>query len=132
MGQEDAHVEITHYGVEKGGNMILPAYINVNTGGIPTLRSLSVTVTSSKVQYDFNNHRNVGRPYRGLLIINLAQPIPTGTTTTLPVVFTTSGDNEQPLVKINGVPATAADISGTGIYLVWYESQTNTLQLINL
>mgnify|MGYP006982744893 FL=1 len=52
--------------------MILPAYINVNTGGIPTLRSLSVTVTSSKVQYDFNNHRNVGRPYRGLLIINLA------------------------------------------------------------
>ena len=125
MGQEDAHVEITHYGVEKGGNMILPAYINVNTGGIPTLRSLSVTVTSSKVQYDFNNHRNVGRPYRGLLIINLAQPIPTGTTTT-------SGDNEQPLVKINGVPATVADISGTGIYLVWYESQTNTLQLINL
>lgn len=132
MDQEDAHVEITHYGVEKGGNMILPAYINVNTGGIPTLRSLSVTVTSSKVQYDFNNHRNVGRPYRGLLIINLAQSIPTGTTTTLPVVFTTSGDNEQPLVKVNGVPATVADISGTGIYLVWYESQTNTLQLINL
>ena len=132
MDQEDAHVEITHYGVEKGGNMILPAYINVNTGGIPTLRSLSVTVTSSKVQYDFNNHRNVGRPYRGLLIINLAQPIPTGTTTTLPVVFTTSGDNEQPLVKVNGVPATVSDISGTGIYLVWYESQTNTLQLINL
>ena len=120
MDQEDAHVEITHYGVEKGGNMILPAYINVNTGGIPALRSLSVTVTPSKVQYDFNNHRNVGRPYRGLLIINLAQPIPTGTTTTLPVV------------KVNGVPATVADISGTGIYLVWYESQTNTLQLINL
>ena len=112
--------------------MILPAYINVNTGGIPTLRSLSVTVTPSKVQYDFNNHRNVGRPYRGLLIINLAQLIPTGTTTTLPVVFTTSGSNEQPLVKVNGVPATVADISGTGIYLVWYESQTNTLQLINL
>ena len=132
MDQEDAHVEITHYGVEKGGNMILPAYINVNTNGIPTLRSLSVTVTSSKVQYDFNNHRNVGRPYRGLLIINLAQPIPTRTTTALPVVFTTSGDNEQPLVKVNGAPATVEDISGTGIYLVWYESQTNTLQLINL
>ena len=112
--------------------MILPAYINVNTRGIPTLRSLSVTVTSSKVQFDFNNHRNVGRPYRGLLIINLAQAIPTGTTTTLPVVFTTSGGNEQPLVKINGDPATVEDITGTGVYLVWYESQTNTLQLINL
>ena len=132
MVLEDVLVEIIPYGVKKGGSMILPAYINVNTGGIPTLRSLSVTVTSSKVQYDFNNHRNVGRPYRGLLVINLAQPIPTGTTTTLPVVFTTSGDNEQPLIKVNGVPATVADISGTGIYLVWYESQTNTLQLINL
>ena len=132
MDWEHAHVEMTRYGAEKGGNMILPAYINVNNDGIPTLRSLSVTVTSSKVQYDFNNHRNVGRPYRGLLIINLAQPIPTGTTTTLPVVFTTSGDNEQPLVKVNGVPATVTDILGTGIYLVWYESQTNTLQLINL
>lgn len=112
--------------------MILPAYINVNTRGIPTLRSLSVTVTSSKVQFDFNNHRNVGRPYRGLLIINLAQAIPTGTTATLPVVFTTSGGNEQPLVKINGAPTTVKDITGTGVYLVWYESQTNTLQLINL
>lgn len=112
--------------------MILPAYINVNSGGIPTLRSLSVTVNASAVQYDFNNHRNVGRPYRGLLIINLAQAIPTGTTATLPIVFTTSGGNEQPLVKLNGAPATVGDITGTGIYLVWYESQTNTLQLINL
>lgn len=132
MDQEDAYVEVTHYGVKKGGSMILPAYINVNSGGIPTLRSLSVNVTTSKVQYDFNNHRNVGRPYRGLLIINLAQAIPTGTTTTLPVVFTTSGNNEQALTKLNGVPATVEDITGTGIYLVWYESQTNTLQLINL
>nr|DAR42901.1 MAG TPA: hypothetical protein [Caudoviricetes sp.] len=29
--------------------MILPAYINVNSGGIPTLRSLSVTVNASAV-----------------------------------------------------------------------------------
>lgn len=112
--------------------MILPAYINVNSGGIPTLRSLSVTVNTSEVQFDFNNHRNVRRPYRGLLIINLAQAIPTGTTATLPIVFTTSGGNEQPLTKLNGAPATVQDITGTGIYLVWYESQTNTLQLINL
>ena len=73
--------------------MILPAYINVNINGIPTLRSLSVNVTSTNVQFDFNNHRNVGRPYRGLLIINLAQAIPSCTTTTLPIVFTTGGDN---------------------------------------
>lgn len=128
----DAHVEPTLCGVEKGGSMILPAYINVNAGGIPTLRSLSVTVTSTKVQFDFNNHRNIGRPYRGLLIVNLAQAIPSGTTTTLPVVFTTAGGNEQALVGLNEAPITVANITGTGVYLLWYESQTNTLQLINL
>lgn len=111
--------------------MILPAYINVNINGIPTLRSLSVNVTSTNVKFDFNNHKNIGRPYRGLLIINLAQAIPSGTTTTLPIVFTTDGDNEQALVGLNNDPITVASITGTGVYLVWYESQTNTLQLIN-
>lgn len=111
--------------------MILPAYINVNQTGIPTLRSLSVTVNTSNVAFDFNNHRNVGRPFRGLLIVNLAQAIPTGTTDTLPIVFTSGGSNPQELVGANGDPVTVADITGTGIYILWYESQTNTLQIPN-
>lgn len=59
--------------------MILPAYINVNQTGIPTLSSLGVAVTTTQVAFDFNNHPNVGRPFRGLLIIRLAQAIPAGT-----------------------------------------------------
>lgn len=110
--------------------MILPAYINVNQTGIPTLRSLSVTVSTTNVAFDFNNHRNVGRPFRGLLIVNLAQAIPTGTTDTLPIVFTSGGGNPQPVTGKNGEAITVADIEGTGVYLMWYESQTNTLQLI--
>lgn len=111
--------------------MLLPAYINVNVNGIPTLRSLSVNVTSSEVQFSFNNHPNFGRPFRGLLIINLAQQIPSGTTTTLPIVFTSEGGTPQNLITYAGADVTVADIKGTGIYLVWFESQTNTLQLIN-
>jgi hypothetical protein len=102
--------------------MILPAYINVNVGGIPAIRSLSVAVTSTEVKFDFNNHRNVGRPFRGLLIVNLAQAIPAGTTDTLPIVFTTGGGNVASLTTFNGDPVTVADIPGTGIYLAWYES----------
>ena len=111
--------------------MLLPTYINVNINGIPALRSLSVNVTSTEVQFDFTNHRNIGSPFRGLLIINLAQSIPSGTTTTLPIVFTSGGGNVQSLTGYNGAEVTVADIKGTGIYLVWFESQTNTPQLIN-
>lgn len=111
--------------------MILPAYINVNRNGIPTLSSNSVTVTATEVQFDFHNHRNIGSPFRGLLIVRLAQAIPAGTTTTLPVVFTSGGGgNSQRLTGFNGADITVAQISGTGIYLCWYEHSTNTLQLL--
>lgn len=110
--------------------MILPAYINVNQTGIPTIKSLSVNVTANDVAFDFNNHRNVGRPFRGLLIVNLAQAIPTGTTDTLPIVFTSGGSNPQPVTEKGGTEVTVADITGTGVYLFWYESQTNTLQIV--
>ena len=110
--------------------MLLPAYINVNQTGIPALRSLSVTVGTSDVRFDFNNHRNIGRPFRGLLIINLAQQIPTGTTDTLPIVFTSGGGSVTELTTFNGDPVTVAQVPGSGIYICWYESQTDTLQLL--
>lgn len=112
--------------------MILPAYINVNINGIPTLSSTAVTVSTTQVAFDFNNHRNVGAPFRGLLIVRLAQAIPEGTTETLPIVFTSGGGNAQPLTKVNGEPVTVADIPGTGIYILWFESQTNTLSVPNV
>ena len=112
--------------------MLLPAYINVNVGGIPAIRSLSVNVTTTDVKIAFNNHRNIGRPFRGLLIVNIAQAIPAGTTDTLPIVFTSDSGNDVNLTTYNGDDVTVADIPGTGIYLCWYESQTNTLQLLNV
>lgn len=111
--------------------MILPTYINVNRNGIPAVSSLSVNVTATEVQFDFNNHRNIGAPFRGLLIIRLNQQIPAGTTTTLPIVFTSEGGNSQNLTTYNGANVTVADISGTGVYICWFESQTGTLQLIS-
>ena len=120
-------------GVNIGGQVmgfVLPPYINVNQNGITTISSNSVSVSTTAVSFDFNNHRNIGRPYRGLLIVRLAQAIPTGTTDTLPIVFTSDGGNAQPVVTFNGPAVTVADIPGTGVYLFWYESQTNTLQIL--
>ena len=98
--------------------MILPGYINVNINGIPTLSSNSVSVTATNVSFDFNNHRNVGRPFRGLLIVRLAQAIPAGTTDTLPIQFTSDGSNAKPITTFNGDVVTVADIPGTGVYVL--------------
>lgn len=112
------------------------SYYNINCyilsclGGVPAISSLSVNVTTTEVQFDFNNHRNIGAPFRGLLIVRLNQAIPTGTTTTLPIVFTSGGGNPQRLTGFNGADITVAQISGTGIYLCWFEHTTNTLQLL--
>ena len=110
--------------------MLLPFNINVNRGGIPCLRSTAVAVSATDVRFDFNSHPNVGRPFVGIIIVQLAQAIPDGTTGTLPVVFTTEGGNATNLTTTNGANVTAADITGTGVYLVWVNTQSGDVQLL--
>lgn len=110
--------------------MLLPFNINVNVNGIPCLRSTAVTVSATEVRFDFNSHANVGRPFVGIVAVQLAQAIPTGTTTTLPIVFTTNGGNAANLTTYDGENVTVADIAGTGIYLVWVDSQSGVVQLL--
>lgn len=97
---------------------ILPPFLNTNVNGIPAISSNSVTVGTAAVSYDFFNHRNVGAPFRGVLIVRLNQAIPAGTTDTLEINFTTNSGNAKTLTKFDGEPVTVADIAGTGIYLV--------------
>lgn len=110
--------------------MLLPTYINVNRGGIPALKSNSVTVNAADVRFDFSTHRNVGRSFVGIIAVRIDQTIPTGTTTTLPIVFTTEGGNAANLTTYDGANVTVADIPGTGIYLVFVDSQSGLVQLL--
>ena len=110
--------------------MLLPFNINVNVNGIPCLRSTAINVTATDVRFDFNSHRNIGRPFVGLIVVQLAQPIPTGTTTTLPIVFTTEGGSPANLTTYNGANVTVADIAGTGVFLVWVNTQSGEVQLL--
>lgn len=97
---------------------ILPPFLNTNVNGVPAISSNSVTVGTTAVSYDFFNHRNIGAPFRGILIVRLNQAIPAGTTDTLEINFTTNSGNAKMLTKFDGEPVTVADIAGTGIYLV--------------
>lgn len=101
-----------------------------NTNQPVALQSISVTVTATEVQFAFRNRPNFGRPYFGGLYAFLAQEIPAGTTTTLPIVFTSEGGNPTPVVGINNAPVTVAQITGTGVYHLFYDQRTERLQLI--
>lgn len=111
---------------------LLPLRINVNVNGIPTISSNSVSVNTAGdvVSFDFNNHPNVGSPFRGLIIVRLNQAVPAGTADTAEVVFTTDGGSNTPAYCYDNEPLTLANLRGTGIYLFWYESQTRYLQLL--
>ena len=102
----------------------------MNTNIPVALRSISVTVTATDVQFVFRNRPNFGRPYFGGLYAYLAQLIPTGTTATLPVIFTSDGGNPTPVVGLDDVPITVADIPGTGVYHLFYDQSADRLQLI--
>lgn len=101
-----------------------------NTNPPSALRSIAVNVTTTDVQFVFRN-RNSLRPYFGGLYAYLAQAIPTGTTATLPVVFTSEGGNTTPLVGLDDEPITVASITGTGVYHFFYDQKAGRLQLLS-
>lgn len=109
--------------------MINPINLMSNRGGIPRLQSTGVVVGATDVQFTFNADATFTRNYSGLVLVRLNQSIPEGTTTTLPIVFNSSVGS-QALTSYNGDALTVADISGTGIYLMYYDRGTNSLQLI--
>ena len=102
-----------------------------NTSNPIALRSVSVNVTTTDVQFVFRNYPRTGRPYFGGLYADLAQAIPTGTTATLPIVFTSEGGNPTPVVGLDGEAITVASVTGAGIYHLFYDQRSNRLQLLS-
>lgn len=102
-----------------------------NTNNPIALQSIGVTVTATEVQFSFRNRPTWGRPYFGGLYAYLAQAIPTGTTATLPIVFTSQGGNPTPVVGLDDEPITVANITGTGVYHLFYDQRADRLQLLS-
>ena len=101
----------------------------VNRNGSAAIASTGVKVNTTDVVFTFKNHAFVNANYRGTIFVNLMQAIPTGTTGTLPILFETNGAT-QAVSKFNGEPLTVADVPGTGVVQLWFERDTNTLQLM--
>lgn len=100
-----------------------------NRNGIPRIASTSVSVNTADVTFNFSSDFTFSRNFNGLVLVKLDQPIPSGTTTTLPILLSSS-IGTQPVVTKNGVAVTVSEITGTGIYLMYFDRLTSTLQLI--
>jgi hypothetical protein len=101
-------------------------YINLN--GIPTMEVRRIVVSDTSVVLQFRPDFD-GTPFRGIILIYMPEAIPEGTTTTLPVQLAMAG-NTQTLTQQGGTDVTVADLTGTGVYLVYYDRFANVLQLV--
>ena len=104
-------------------------YQYVNQRGIPTIKAQSVTVSETSVDFKFNPDWN-SRPFRGLLLVHLADEIPAATTATLPIRFSMAGTTSNVTVA-GGANLTVADLPGVGVYLFYYDRFSDILQLLN-
>lgn len=111
--------------------MAISPIFRCNRNGIPMIASKSVTVGIEDVRINFNSHPFAGVNFTGFFVVKLSQVIPAGTTTALPIVFTTDGNNAINLTTYNNANVTVADITGTGIYLCFYDASDNVVQLIS-
>lgn len=101
-----------------------------NKRGIPRLDVSSISATTTAVEFNLANNAFRFLEESGLVLIRISSAIPTGTTTTLPVVFQ-SNDSIQPITNVGGTPLTVADIPSTGIYLFYYDKNTKLMQIIS-
>lgn len=101
--------------------------IITNVRGIPYFNNPNVTVTDTAVNINLGSF--YGFPPVGYFTVRVN--IPDGTSGTLPVTLTLNRSNPRALTLFNGVPVTAADITGTGVIQVFNDSGNNILQLVS-
>lgn len=99
-----------------------------NLRGIPMIASSSVEVTTNNVVIGVPKRVFRGLADSGIVAFRLTQEIPAGGAA-LPVVFS-SNEFLQTLTVVGGTPATGAQITPVGVYLIWYDKCASTMQLL--
>lgn len=103
----------------------------VNRNGSAYVVSSGVSASAEAVIYSFPAHSFASRSYLGSVFVEIAQAVPAGAATTLPIVFETNGV-QQAVTTYNGEALTVADLPGTGVYELWYNKQANRLQIMGV
>ena len=104
--------------------------IITNLGGIPYISTTNTTVGTDAVDFALGFIRRP-LPPMGYFTVRITSAIPTGTTATLPITLTLNGSTRA-LTNMDGSAVTAADITGTGVLLVFNDRFNGILQLMNV
>lgn len=105
----------------------IPNQVPFANGNIPYLEVSNITVGTAAVDLAMGFRRI---PATGILLIRLPQSIPAGTSEALPVTLTLNGNTRQ-LTFFGGSNVTVADLTGTGVLLVFNDKFNGILQLLS-
>lgn len=101
-----------------------------NRAGIPLIESRSVTSDGTNAIITIANNTFVRLADKGVILLRVNVAIPTDAAT-LPIVISSNGET-RPLTLAGGANATAAEITGIGVYQIFYNKRENVLQLMTV
>ena len=101
-----------------------------NRVGIPLVESRSITSDGTNAIITIANNTFARLANRGILLLKVTSPIPTGAEA-LPIVISSNGET-RPLTLAGGANATGTQITGIGVYQIFYDKAANTLQLMTI
>lgn len=99
-----------------------------NRNGIPMIESNSVSVTDTNVVINIPNRAFRFLNGTGLILFRLNTVIPESAAS-LPILLA-SNNFTQPLTLVGGEAATGEQMSGVGVYQIYYAKCSNTMQLM--
>ena len=103
-------------------------YNFVNRMGIPLLESGNVTTDATNVTITLADRSFRWLNQKGVFLFRLNQEIPAAGAA-LPVVFSVN-DFTQPLSNVGGTAITGSQLTRTGVYFVYYDKDSNLMQLL--
>lgn len=102
----------------------------VNRNGIPLIESASIEVTTDNVIITIADRSFRWLNQKGVILFRLNQAIPSSGDA-LTVMMESNGFT-QPVTLIGGGNAVGTDFTGVGVYLVYYDKDSNLMQLLNV
>lgn len=99
-----------------------------NRLGIPLIDSNNITVNPDNVVIAIPRRAFRFLNGNGVILFRLNTALPDGAGT-LPILLASSGFT-QPLTLVGGEAATAEQMTGAGMYIIYYDKNANILQLM--